>query len=348
MGNRRLRYTIIGLTLLLIGGGFLEQHAATTDTKTKSTQKSAQRTQKKVVGILQYVSHPALDQIKAGVISGLRASGYSVGKNLTIKFQNGQADQSKLTTMSQQLVQEKADVLVGIATPAAQALANTTQTTPIVLGAVTDPVSAGLVQDMQKPCGNITGVSDQPPLASILTLARQLIPASKTVGILYSSQEANSKAQVATATAAATKLGLKVIKKPVATTNEIATTVQVLARQVDFLLLPLDNTLANAMSTVVAEADRQQLPVFPAVDTMVRQGGLATVGINQRQLGIQTGKMVAQILSGQARPAKMPVYTFKRGDLIINQDQAQRLGIKIHDDLAQTAKFVTTTKGATK
>ena len=151
-----------------------------------------QQKEHKTVGILQFVSHEALDEITRGVKEGLKQSGYTEGDNLTIEFQNGQADQSKLATMSQQLLNKGADVLVGIATPAAQALANTTKDVPIVLGAVTDPVGANLVADMDKPGGNITGVSDKTPVATQFELAQELMPEAKSVGILYSSTEDNS------------------------------------------------------------------------------------------------------------------------------------------------------------
>ncbi|WP_348637179.1 ABC transporter substrate-binding protein [Bifidobacterium sp. ESL0682] len=262
--------------------------------------------------------------------------------------QNGQADQSKLATMSEQLVNKKADVLVGIATPAAQALANATSTTPIVLGAVTDPVAAGLVRDMKTPGKNITGVSDQPPVASEIKLGKELMPHAKTVGMLYSSTEDNSKSQVDTAAKAATQLGLKVKKFAVPSSNEIAQTVQVMSSQVDFIYIPLDNTIANAMPTVTEEANKQKKPVITSVDTMVTQGGLATIGVNQYQLGIQTGKMAANILKGKSKPATTPVYTFTTGDTIINKDQVQRLGINVPEKLMKNAKIVTTDAGKNK
>ncbi|WP_228022149.1 tryptophan ABC transporter substrate-binding protein, partial [Enterococcus faecium] len=246
-----------------------------------------------VVGVLQYVSHPALDEIYRGIKDGLKEEGLKEGENLEIKFQNGQADQSKLATMSQQLVQSDPDVLIGIATPAAQSLANTTSSIPVVLGAVTDPVGAGLVGSLEKPGGNVTGVSDQPPVASQIKLASDLLPNAKKVGILYASSEDNSKYQVAQAEEAAKKEGLEAVKYAVPSTNEIAQTVQVMSRQVDFIYVPLDNTIANAMQTVVKEANKANIPVIPSVDTMVEQGGLATIGINQYQLGLQSGKMAA-------------------------------------------------------
>ena len=297
----------------------------------------------KTVGILQFVSHEALDAITEGIKEGLKESGYTEGDNLTIEFQNGQADQSKLATMSQQLLNKDADALVGVATPAAQALANVTQDVPIVLGAVTDPVGANLVADMDQPGGNITGVSDKAPVAAQIKLAKDLLPEAKTVGILYSSTEDNSKYQVAEAEAAAEENGLTSKSYAVPSSNEIAQMVQVMAREVDFIYIPLDNTIANAMQTVVQEANKSKTPIITSVDTMVEQGGLATVGQDQFTIGVETGKMVAAILDGTAEPATTPIYTFSDGETIINETQAQLLGITIPEILKDEAKLITTT-----
>ncbi|MBL1225939.1 tryptophan ABC transporter substrate-binding protein [Enterococcus sp. BWR-S5] len=292
------------------------------------------------VGVLQYVSHPALDEIYRGIQDGLKESGYEDGKNMTIAFQNGQADQSKLATMSQQLIDKKADVLIGIATPAAQALANTTNEIPIILGAITDPVSAGLVASNDKPGDNITGVSDKSPVDAQFDLAIKLLPKASSVGILYSSAEENSKYQAAEAEKAAKALGLSAKSYVVPSSNEIAQTVQVMSGEVDFIYIPTDNTIANAMQTVVNEANKTKTPIIPSVDTMVEEGGLATVGINQYELGVQTGKMAADILSGKSEPATTPIYTFNTGDIIINEEQAQKLGVVIPENLKKEAKLV--------
>lgn len=323
-------YFILGMCLITFFG-YGVGSANQTSTKTSTAIKK--------VGILQYVSHPALDSIYKGVIQGLKDNGYEEGKNLELLFQNGQADQSKLATMSQQLVNKQADVLVGIATPAAQALANATQDIPIVLGAVTDPVGANLVKDMDKPGGNITGVSDKAPIKAQIELAKTLLPEAKTMGILYSSAEDNSKYQVAEAKKAAEALGFTVKTYAVPSTNEISQTVQVMSQETDFIYIPLDNTIANAMPSVVATADQSNTPIIPSVDTMVEQGGLATVGINQFDLGVQTGKMVADILNG-ASPATTPVYTFTKGDTILNLEQAKKLGITIPEAIEKSATIV--------
>lgn len=334
MKNKGLIASIIILFAILVGTFAFEMG------KSSNNQAGSERVkEEKTVGILQFVSHPALNEIRRGVEDGLAKRGYVKDKNLKIVFQNGQADQSKLATMSQQLVQKKADALVGIATPAAQSLANVTQNIPIILGAVTDPVSAKLVDDMDHPGGNITGVSDKSPVNEQFKLAQELLPQAKTVGILYSSTEDNSKYQVAEAQKAAQKLGMKVKRYPVPSTNEISQTVQVMSGQVDFMFIPLDNTIANAMPAVVNEANKKKLPIIPSVDTMVEQGGLATIGINQYDLGVKTGEMTADILDGKKKPADTPVYTFKTGDVIINKEQAEKLNIDLPASVTKNAKF---------
>lgn len=338
MKNKGLMITVAVLVIGLVGYGIFQgtrsENAATTDSYTK---KETYR-----VGVLQLVSHPALDQIYEGIKEGLADEGLEEGKNLKLLFQNGQGDQSKLNTMSQQLVQDKADVLVGIATPAAQALDNNMKKKdiPIVLGAITDPKGAGLVASNDKPGANITGVSDQPPVGEIIQLAKKLLPDAKKVGMLYSSSEMNSQFQVAEATKKAESLGLEVVNKPVATTNEVAQTVQVLAQEVDFVFIPLDNTIANAMETVSQEATKQKLPVFPSVETMVEQGGVATVGISQKELGVQTGKMAAKIAKGESDPATTPIYTFSKGETIVNRAQAELFGINVDQLDSDDTRFV--------
>ncbi len=336
MKNKRLIAVVALIMIYLVGTFIYEKVDDSSGTTTKEPTKTT------VVGVLQYVSHPALDEIYRGIKDGLKQSGLEEGKNLEIKFQNGQADQSKLATMSQQLVQADPDVLVGIATPAAQSLANVTTKIPLVLGAVTDPVGAGLVQSLDKPGGNITGVSDQPPVEAQIKLASEILPDAKKVGILYASSEDNSKYQVSQAEAAAKKEGLSSVKYAVPSTNEIAQTVQVMSQQVDFIYVPLDNTIANAMQTVVKEANKSKIPVIPSVDTMVEQGGLATIGINQYDLGVQSGKMAASLATGKEKPESTPVYVFDKGDTIINEKQAELLGVTIPDKIKKEAKVVST------
>lgn len=331
MKNKRL-ISVVGLIVIFLVVSFVME-------KTEMTAKTKKK-QMLTVGVLQFVSHPALDEIYRGIQDGLKEEGYEEGKNLKIEFQNGQADQSKLNTMSQQLINKEADVLIGIATPAAQALANLTTEIPIVLGAITDPKGANLVADNEKPGGNITGVSDKSPVEAQFDLVKALLPEAKSVGILYSSAEDNSKYQANEVEAVAKKQGMTVKHYPVPSGNEISQMVQVMTSEVDMIYIPTDNMIANAMQIVVDIANKNETPIIPSVDTMVEQGGLATVGINQYKLGVQTGRMAADILAGKAEPATTPIYTFTSGDIIINQTQAEKLGINIPSEILDKAIIV--------
>lgn len=318
--------TVLGLFL---AGSYIKD--------SKEQEKLNEKAKLPTIGVLQFVSHPALDDIYKGMVDSLAKEGFKDGETANIVFQNGQADQSKLTSMSQHLINEKSNILVGIATPAAQALANQTQEIPIVLGAISDPKSAGLVEDNNHPGGNITGVSDQSPVEAQLELVKEILPSSKKMGILYSSAEDNSAYQAEKITTEAKKSGFDVKSYPVPSTNEISQMMQVMSKEVDFVYLPTDNTMANAMQTIVDVANQYKIPVIPSVDTMVEQGGLATVGINQYELGVKTGEMVASILKGESKPATTSIYTFDSGDIIINQKQADFLNISINQSIKDKA-----------
>ncbi|MDT2805477.1 tryptophan ABC transporter substrate-binding protein [Vagococcus lutrae] len=296
------------------------------------------RSNSMTVGVLQYISHPSLDEIYQGILTGLKQQGLVEGKNLKVVFQNGQGDQSKLNMMSQQLISEKPDVLIGIATPAAQALANATQEIPIVLGAITDPEKAGLVSSNEHPGGNITGVSDQSPVEAQFDLLKLLLPATQRVGILISSAEDNAIVQAERAEAAAKERGLTTKRYVVPSSNEINSIVSNMVREIDTLYIPTDNTIANNMSAVAQIATQAHVPIIPSVASMVEEGGVATIGINQTDLGVQTGRMAADIALKNENPGDMPIYVFSEGDLIVNEEQLDSLGITVPKEVEMMMK----------
>ena len=259
MKNKRLMGMIALLVVLVVGGIIYSSVNGEKAPKTNNTTKTVK------VGVLQYVSHLSLDLIYKGIQEGLAQEGYK-GKKIKIDFMNAEGDQSKVATMSKQLVANGNDVLIGIATPAAQGLASATKDKPIVMGAVTDPVGANLVKDLKKPGGNITGVSDHNPAQQQLELIKQLTPNVKTIGVLYSSSEDNSKTQVEEFTALAEKAGYKVLPYSVPSTNEIASTMNVMTGKVDAIWIPIDNTIASAFSTVVSSNQTAKKP-FPDMTT---------------------------------------------------------------------------------
>lgn len=305
---------------------------------TTSKPQAAPKKEVPTVGILQLMTHPALDAIHKGIIAGMKDKGYVVGKNVKIDFQNAENDQSNLQTMSARFVNEHAAVTVGIATPAAQALANATKKTPIILGAITDPKGAKLVKSNTRPGGNVTGVSDQAPIKAQLKLIRQLMPKAKVLGVIATTSDDSAQTQANMVAAEAPKEGFTVKRFGISSTNDLNQVAAQMVTQVDAIFVPTDNTIASAMQTLAQVADAKKIPIFPTVDTMVKQGGVATIGLNQFKLGVETGKMVANVLSGKSKPATTPIHFDKTGTLIINTKQAAKMGIKIPASLLKKAE----------
>lgn len=330
MKNKNLLATIIALTVMVVVALFLTQ---------KEQNNSTNSTEKVKIGVLQFVTHDSLDEIYKGIKAGLEEGGYTTTENLSIDFMNAEGDQSQVQTMSKKLVDNGNELLIGIATPAAQGLANATTELPIIMGAVTDPVGANLVTDLKNPGGNITGVSDQTPVADTVSLIKEITPDAKTIGVLYSSNEDNSKIQVAEFKAAAEEAGYTVLEYAVASSNELASTVEVASSKVDAFFTPVDNTVASAFSTVVSVANKSKTPIFTSVEDMVEGGGIASVTLSQYDLGVATGKMAAKILDG-ANPADTPVQIFNEGTVVVNQKVAKELGITLSDDVINQASKV--------
>ncbi|KRK48796.1 peptide ABC transporter substrate-binding protein [Secundilactobacillus kimchicus] len=321
-------YGLIAIILVFLGFAFVQEQTSSTGRPSAG---------KPTVGILQLMSHPALDAIHHGIIKGLADDGFKADRDVKIDFQNAQNDQSNLQTMSNRFVTEGANVAVGIATPSAQALANASSKMPIVLGAVTDPKGAGLVKNNQHPGANITGVSDQAPLAQQLGLIKRLMPHMKTLGIMYTSSDDSAVTQYKEFKALCDREHVALKAYSISNTNDVQQVSQQMVQNVDAVYVPTDNTVASAMQTLANNATAAKVPVFPAVDTMVKDGGLATYSINQYKLGIETGKMVARILKGE-KPGDMPINYFKHGDLTLNMTAAKKLGITFPAALIKEAQ----------
>lgn len=329
MKNKRL-LAVLAVLVVLVGGSLIYSSPNKDGKANPTTDKKTVK-----VGVLQYVSHPSLDLIYKGIQDGLAEEGYKAD-DIKIDFMNAEGDQSKVATMSKQLVSNDNDVLIGIATPSAQGLAAATKDKPVVMGAITDPVGANLVKNLEKPGGNITGVSDHNPAAQQLELIKKLTPNVKTIGALYSSSEDNSKTQVEEFKKLAEEAGYKVEEYSVPSTNEIASTMNVMTGKVDAIWIPIDNTIASAFATVVSSNKDAKKPIYPSATAMVEEGGLASVVVDQYDLGVATGKMAAKILKG-AKPEETPVEIFNQGKSVINKKSAKELGITVPEDALKEA-----------
>lgn len=304
----------------------------------KSQQASGEKTYK--IGVVQLVEHNALDAANRGFVDGLKARGYVEGKNLTIDRQNAQADQSNLQNIAQRFVSDKVDLICAIATPAAQSVANVTKDIPIVGTAITDYVSAKLVQSNEKPGGNVTGTSDLNPIKKQIDLLMQLYPNAKVIGTVYSSSEINSETQIKAMKEYAESKGLTVRAATVSTVNDIPQAAQSLVGDVDVFYEPTDNVISSSIPTLVSVTDAAGKAVICAEPYMVTGGCLATYGIDYYKLGVQTGDMAADILDGKAKPADMPIETARDLTLVVSKGNAERLGLTIPEEVLKDATLV--------
>lgn len=281
----------------------------------------------KKVGVLQIVQHDSLDAAFEGFKEGLAEGGYVEGENLEIDYQNAQNNQDNLKSMSEKLVRDKSDLLLGIATPSAQSLANETSEIPIVVTAVTDLVEAKLVESNENPGRNVTGTTDMVPIEKQVALLLSVIDNPQTIGIMYNAGEVNSKIQADLAQAALEAAGVEVKVLTANTTNDVQQVTTSLAKDVDGIYIPTDNTFANAAAVVGEVAKETKTPVVAGSIEQVETGGLTTFGIDYTSLGKQTGLMAAKILDGEATPSEMSVETAQDLSLVVNEEMAEALGI---------------------
>ncbi len=279
------------------------------------------------IGILQLADHPALDAANQGFVEAVEQAGLTVEWDI----KSAQGDQSAAQTIATKFAGDEKDMILAIATPAAQAAAGATESIPVVATAITDFVEAGLAQSKEAPGGNVTGTSDLNPIKEQMALLVKLLPQAKTVGILYSSAEVNSALQAEIAKEEIAALGLESQEFSVSSSNEIQTVVESMVGKVDVIYAPTDNLISAGMATVTMVATEHGLPVIAGEEGMLANGALATIGINYYQLGILAGEMAVEILRDGKDPAQMPIgyLPAEKLEISYNSDVAAQLGIDL-------------------
>lgn len=323
--------SVVALTLMMFVGCASPAPQTTPSTSTPasgSASLSSTPAEPLKIGIVQIVEHPSLDEIRTAFLAELDAQGYA-GKT-EILYENAQGEMSNVTSICQKFVGEGVDMIVAIATPSAQGAAAAAKNTdiPVLFSAVTDPLAAGLVENLKNPEGKITGTSDAIPVERIFGLAKELTPKAKTFGFVYNLAEINSVSVIAEAKAYCDANGLKYVESTVTNSGEVQQAAQALVGKVDAIFTPIDNTVAKAMPLLAKVALDNKLPVYPGADSMVNDGGLATVGVNYTNLGKQTAKMAAEILSGKAI-SEIPVSVLDDMNVYVNPETAKALGIDV-------------------
>lgn len=294
------------------------------------------------IGAIQLAEHPALDQSYEGFMAALKDNGFVEGDNMTVDYQNAQGDPSNCDTIANKFVNDHVDLILAIATNAAQAAANATQTTPIVLTAVTDPEYSGLVDSNEAPGGNVTGTSDLTPVEAQIELLKDLFPEAKNVAVMFNGAEDNSIFQANMAKKAIEDNGMTYIETSVSELNQIQQVVESLVGKADAIYIPTDNLLAEGMATVSMITNEKKIPVIVGEEGMCSNGGLATYGLSYYNLGYKAGEQAVAILKGEATPAETPIGYLPAEDcvLTINMDTVSALGIEIPQDLLAEANLL--------
>ncbi|MDQ0560794.1 putative ABC transport system substrate-binding protein [Rhizobium mesoamericanum] len=288
------------------------------------------------VAVTAIVEHPALDAARKGVLDVLTAAGYKEGENLKFMFESAQGNPATAAQIARQFAGEGPNVIVPISTPSAQAVVSATRDIPVVFTAVSDPLGAQLVKNMDKPGGNVTGLSDMSPVAEHVALIKEILPNAKTIGYLYNSGEANSVSLLAVLKSEAEKAGLKVVESAATKSAEVQGAARALVGRADAIYVPTDNTIISALEGAVAVAEESKLPLFTADTDSVSRGAIAALGFNYYDVGKQTGEIVVRILKGE-NPGDIPVKVAAGSDLVVNKGAATRMGVTLPENVLKRA-----------
>ncbi|NLD52684.1 MAG: ABC transporter substrate-binding protein [Clostridiales bacterium] len=293
---------------------------------------------KPLVGILQLVEHPALDDAYRGFKDGLEAQGYKDGENIVLDHRNAQGNPDMLASIADHFISENVDLVLTIATPAAQTMAGKTETIPILGTAITDYTVARLAQSNEKPGYNVSGTTDMNDVKAQIELMVKLVPNLKKIGLLYTASEDNSTLQAQIAKDVIASMGLEVTEITVHNSNDVQQATQTMVTQCDAIYIPTDNVFASAMPVVYDVAVPAKIPVFAGDSGMVMEGGVATWGISYYDLGYQTAAMAIDVLFNGAKISEMPIQAQDKYELVINKTYCDAIGLTIPDDMLPFAR----------
>lgn len=291
------------------------------------------------IGIEQFAEHGSLDNCREGFLEGLAEEGLVEGENLTVEYKNAAADMGTAGQISDSFVSSDVDLLCGIATPSAQSCFNAAmdKEIPVIYTAVTDPLAAELADEEGNPVGEITGTSDKLPIQQQLEIIRTMLPEAETIGILYTTSEANSESAIKEYEALAEEYDFTIETAGITATADIPLAAQGLLEKVDCITNLTDNTVVSSLPAILEMANEAKIPVFGSEIEQVKIGCLAAQGLDYVELGRQTGKMAARVLKGEKKASELPYETIEEASLYINEKTAENLGIEIPSELKDSA-----------
>jgi len=293
------------------------------------------------IGVGQFAQHGSLDNCYQGFLEGLAEAGIVEGENLKVDFQNAQADMGIAQQIAAQFASGRVDMMVGIATPMAQACYNAASgSIPTIFTAVTDPVAAGFVTADGAAAGEVTGTSDALPIQAQLETIRAMLPDAKKVGILYTTSEVNSISAIELYKQLAPQYGFEIVESGISTIADIPLALDALLSKVDCLTNLTDNTVVSALALMLDKANAAGKPVFGSEIEQVKLGCIAAEGLDYIALGRQTGLMAAKVLKGEAKASEIAYEIITEPGLYVNAAVLEKFGVTLPAELAARANAV--------
>ena len=300
---------------------------------------AAHAAEEKSVAVTAIVEHPALDAVRDGVQAALKDAGYEAGKNLKWQYQSAQGNTGTAAQIARKFIGDKPDAIVAIATPSAQAAVAATKNVPVVFSAVTDPVAAKLVPGWEASKINVTGVSDLLVLEKQIALIKEVVPTAKRVGMVYNPGEANSVVVVKQLQKLLPEAGLTLVEAAAPRTVDVGSAARSLVGKVDVIYTNTDNNVVSAYESLLKVGQEAKIPLIASDTDSVKRGAIAALGINYRDLGEQTGRMVVRILKGET-PGDIKPETSDKLELFVNPGAAEKQGVKLPQALVDKAAQV--------
>ncbi|WP_438350342.1 ABC transporter substrate-binding protein [Paenibacillus sp. FA6] len=296
---------------------------------------SKENTDKKTykIAISQIVEHSSLDATREGFLQALKDGGITEGDNLKVDYNNAQDDQTNNMTIAQKINSGDADLVLAIATPSAQAVIQQVKNKNILFAAVTDPLDAKIVTNLENPGGLVTGIADTNPEATVklMDFIAGNFPNVKSVGIVINEGEANAVIMSKFAEEALAKHDIKLVKAAVTNTSEVKQAAESLIGRADAFYITLDNRVVSGAEAIIKVANEKHIPFFSSDRDTVEKGAFATVGFKYFDHGYQVGQMAVEILKNGKKPGDMPVGMQEKLDLILNLKAASAQGIEVTD-----------------
>ena len=297
----------------------------------------------KKIAISTIVEVPALTDTKQGIVDALAARGYVDGETITIDYQNANGNMPTQQQIAKKFVGDNPDIIMPITTPTSQAMVSATSDIPIVFSTVTDPIKAKLIPQLEKPGGNVTGVSDAAPIEPQLDLFQEIVPDLKKIGFIYNPGLDNAVATLGWVKEFGAPRGIEVVESPAPTTNEVILATKKLIGEVDAIYIPNDTTIVAALEAIVKVGEDVDLPIFTGETGGVERGAIASVGLDYVGIGEIAGNMAADVLEGKPVGEIDAVIAYKVLDkfkVVINKGAAERMGVTIPESVMAQATQV--------